>query len=212
MPEPILVHLPPAATPPQRLVLMFHGVGADAPGLVPLGRRLAAAFPQDAILSVPAPFASDLGAGRQWFSVRGVTEENRPGRVAQVLPRFAETVHALQAAYDVAPSRTVLVGFSQGAIMALEAARAGLRLAGCVVSLSGRFALLPQDALAGTVVHLIHGDSDTVIGVEHATAAAARLAQLGTPANLDVLPETGHEITPATAQRLVERLNERSGG
>lgn len=206
MPEAILVHQPPAGTPPQRLVLMFHGVGADAPGLVPLGRWLASAFPQDVILSVPAPFSSDLGTGRQWFSVRGVTEENRPERVAQALPRFADTVRSLQAAYGVDASRTVLVGFSQGAIMALEAARAGLVLAGRVVSLSGRFAQLPEIAPIGTAVHLIHGDSDTVIAAEHAAAAAARLTQLGVQASLDVLPSTGHEITQATAQRLVDRL------
>lgn len=206
MPEAIVVHAPAPGRTPRRLVLMFHGVGAQAQGLVPLGRMLAAAFPEDAILSVPAAHPSDLGAGRQWFSVRGVTEENRPGRVQEALPLFEQAVKALQARYGVAPAETVLLGFSQGAIMSLESARAGLALAGRIVSIAGRFAQRPESAPQGTTVHLVHGDSDEVIDVEYATSAAQRLQQLGVPVTLDVLTATGHEITQEAAQRVRDRL------
>ena len=76
---PIVVQAPAS---PGRLIALFHGVGSDAPDLVPLGQWLARALPQAAVVSVPAPFPSDLGLGRQWFSVRGVTEDSRPARSA----------------------------------------------------------------------------------------------------------------------------------
>ncbi len=200
---PIIVQAPAA---PQRLIALFHGVGSDAPDLVPLGEWLARAFPEAAVVSVPAPFACDLGVGRQWFSVRDVTEDNRPARVAPALPWFATAVQALQARFSLGPAQTALVGFSQGAIMALEASRAAMGLASRIVSLSGRYAQLPQEAPAGVRVSFIHGDRDGVIPAAHAEQAARRLRQLQADVTLDVLPGTQHEITQATARLLVEKL------
>ncbi len=206
MPEALVVHAPAPGVAPSPLVLFFHGVGSDAPALAPLARWLAPQLPGAALACVPAPWPSDLGAGRQWFSVRGVTEENRPQRVAPVLPVFEKTVRALQAQFGATPASTVLVGFSQGGIMALESARAGQELAARVVSLAGRFAQLPDHRPEGTAFHFLHGSEDGVMPVGHAREAAERLRALGAQATLDVLPATGHEVTPAMAQRLLERL------
>ena len=85
-----LVHLPEAG-PPDLLFLVFHGVGSNAAQMAGLATRLAAEYPQAAVacLDGPEPFdGAPEGAGRQWFSVQGVTEDNRPARVAAALPRF----------------------------------------------------------------------------------------------------------------------------
>lgn len=202
-PEPILVQVPPSS---QRLIALFHGVGSDAPDLVPLGQWLARAFSEAVVVSVPAPFPCDLGMGRQWFSVRDVTEDSRPARVAQALPWFRTAVQALQERFGLGPAQTALVGFSQGAIMSLESSRAGLGLAGRIVSLSGRYAALPDAAPADVQIAFIHGDHDGVIPVAHALQAAERLRTLDAAVTLDVLPGTQHEITQATARLLVEKL------
>lgn len=201
--DPIVVQAP---TAPQRLIALFHGVGSDAPDLVPLGQWLARAFPDAAVVSVPGPFASDLGMGRQWFSVQGVTEDNRPARIEPALPRFAAVVQALQQRFGLTPAQTALVGFSQGAIMALESSRAALGLAGQIVSLSGRYAHLPEAAPADTKIAFIHGELDGVIAAGFAVQAAERLRSLGAAVTLDILPGTQHQITQATARLLVERL------
>lgn len=206
MSQPIEVHTPTAGAP-DRLFLLFHGVGASADGLVPLAEFIATHFPQAVVLSVPAPYQSDFGSGRQWFSVRGVTEENRPARVAEVMPVFAETVRELQRRYGLGPEATVLVGFSQGAIMSLESARMGQQLAGRIVSIAGRFSQLPAQAPQGTTIHFLHGRSDAVVLASYAAAAAERLKQLGTPVTLDLAPFAGHEITQEMAQALVDRLH-----
>ena len=75
----------PAGTPKQ-LFMLHHGVGATPEGLVPFGRRLAQEFPEALVVSLQGPQASDLGQGYQWFSVVGITEENRPERVAAAMP------------------------------------------------------------------------------------------------------------------------------
>ena len=206
MPEALVVHRP--SGPAERLVVLLHGVGNDASSMVPLGRRLAAEFPSALVVSVPAAVESDLGRGRQWFSVRGVDDANRIDRVAQVLPHYLTAIRAVQQAHGMAADATWLVGFSQGAILSLEAARAGHRLASRIVSLGGRFAQLPDAWPQRLAVHFLHGTEDAVIAVEQARLGAARVRELGGTSTLDIQEGAPHAITPAMEDLLVQRLRE----
>jgi phospholipase/carboxylesterase len=205
MNDDLLLHSPAA---PEQLFLLFHGVGATPQDLVPVGQLLAAAFPQAAVASVAGPDASDMGRGRQWFSVRGVTEQDRPARIAATLPRFLETVARWQQRTGVTPAATTLVGFSQGAIMALAASAAPRPPARRVVSLSGRYGQLPAQAPEAVRLHFIHGEADPVIAVSHASAAAQRLRELGGNVTLDLVPGLGHGIDQRVADLLLQRLRE----
>lgn len=201
--EGLLLQSPPQA---RTLFLLFHGVGASPRDLVPVGQLLARAFPDAAVVSLPAPDRSDFGSGLQWFSVRGVTEENRPERVQATLGRFLATVRGWQERTGVPAAGTTLVGFSQGAILALAAAMETPAPAARVVSLSGRFAELPQRAPGGVRMHFIHGDADAVIPVQHAREAAQRLQALGAEVTLDVIAGLGHGIDRRAADFLVRRV------
>src|SRR5665647_983548 len=141
---------------PQQLILFFHGVGSNAQDLVSVAQQFAKALPNVMVVSVDAPQQSDFGAGRQWFSVAGVTEDSRPARVEAAMPAFQSTVQKWQALAGVTAEKTILVGFSQGAIMALESTQGPTVLAGQVISFSGRFATQPKVARAGTTINLIH--------------------------------------------------------
>jgi len=191
----------------QQLLVLHHGVGASAQHMVPLGQRLAAQFPNAFIVSVQAPSASDISpGGAQWFSVQGITDENRPARVAEVMPAFIQNVRYWQQTSGVEASATAVLGFSQGAIMALEAAQAQAGLAGRVVALSGRYAQLPSHAPEKTTLHFIHGKSDAVMHYGHCVAAAERLVALGGDLTADVIPYLGHEITAEVMDLVVERF------
>jgi len=125
----------PASGRPEQLMLLLHGWGASAADMAPLALALRAALPQAALLAPQGFEPVDSGlAGRQWFSLDGVTEDTRPARVAAVLPRLADWVRAAQQASGVGPAATALVGFSQGAILALELAQLHDGIAGRVLS------------------------------------------------------------------------------
>lgn len=212
MAEQILrgIELLPVGGAVRQLFILLHGVGAGAADLAPLAARIRSAFPGAALLLPDAPLPFDGGppggGARQWFSVSGVTEENRPGRVAAALPALHALVRDAQDRYKVLQSDTALAGFSQGAIMALEFAAAHDGHAGRVIAFSGRFAQLPEKAPEFTTLHLLHGEEDRVIPVEHAHAAYARLNELQGDATLDIASGVGHEIHAALADRAVHRL------
>lgn len=196
----------PDAVDGRELLLLHHGVGSRAEDLVPLGQALAAARPQCWVVSVRAPHPSDLGQGWQWFSVRGVTEANRPGRVAAAMPAFVERVQAWQRHTGVDVERTTLIGFSQGAIMVLESTqRAAPRIARRVVAIAGRFAQAPRHAPADVVVNLLHGDQDRVMPIALAEAAQRELGALGVGSTLDRLPGLGHAIDARVVDSILQR-------
>lgn len=199
----------PASGAPDLLFLLFHGVGADARQMLPLAERLAAEYPQAAVLSIDAPDAFDAlpnGTGWQWFSIRGVSEENRPGRIGQALPRFIACVRELQARFAIDWPRTALAGFSQGAIMALEAVQAEPQLAGRVLAFGGRHATPPAHAPHDTTVHFFHGLADAVVPPGPALDAAERFVALGGDVTAEALPGIGHVLHPELIDRAIEQL------
>jgi phospholipase/carboxylesterase len=190
---------------PRELVLLFHGVGSSAANLVPLAQRIARRRPQAMVVSVDAAHPSTLGSGREWFPVAAITEASRPARIAAALPAFESAVRKWQAEAGVGPAGTTLVGFSQGAIMSLEATQAA-DLAHRVVSISGRFAQPPRRAPAGVVFRFVHGENDPVIEARFSAEAVQALQSLGGDASAHLVPQLGHGIDERAAQRVLESL------
>lgn len=189
-----------------QLILLFHGVGANAQNMVPVGRALAKEIPDAFVVSVDAAQACDMGVGRQWFSVRGVTEENRIARVEAAMPDFLAAIRRWQGEARVGDEATTWVGFSQGAIMALEATQRTPILARRVIAIAGRFAQPLRVAPPATTLNLIHGEQDSVIPVSHSIDAATRLQGLGADATIDLIPGLGHGIDGRVLDRILERM------
>jgi phospholipase/carboxylesterase len=189
------------------LFVLFHGVGASAANLQAVGESLASRQPNAWVVSVQAPHPSDLGQGWQWFSVRGVTQENRAGRIAEAMPSFVQAVQSWQKESGLGVERTTLVGFSQGAIMSLEATQLAQPIARRVVAMAGRFAQSPRQAPKVTPIHLLHGQADGVVPTQSSIDAHAQLLALGADVSLDLIPGLGHGIDARMMERLHHRLD-----
>jgi hypothetical protein len=124
------------------------------------------------------------------------------------MPGFVQTVQRWREASALTPAQTTLIGFSQGAIMALESTQLVSPPAARVVALSGRFPRPPRVAHASVRTHLMHGDADAVMPVRGAVDALAQLQGLGAVATLDRFPGLGHGIDGRVVDAIVRRLNE----
>src|SRR6187431_1165795 len=116
MPSDSLVSLtrPPAAEP-EGLLVLFHGRGADERDLYPLldlldpGRRLLGVTPRGPLRLAPG--------GAHWYAVREIGYPD-PSTFAETYALACEWLDSLSAESGIEPARTVLGGFSQGAVMA----------------------------------------------------------------------------------------------
>lgn len=204
--EALIIQQPSGAA--RQLVLLFHGLGASEEDLRPVGERLAAEYPEALVVSLRAPHPTNFGCGYQWFSVAGIDDAKRVERVAAEMPLFVAVIRQWQRDTNLGPEATVLVGFSQGAVMVLEAAtQAGDDvLAGRVVALAGRYARLPETNPGGTTLFLVHGKADEVIHYGFTVEAAKHLAALGADVVADVIPFLGHGIDAEVLELVAKRL------
>ncbi len=182
----------------KNLVIMLHGVGSRGDDLAQLGQLWRPELPDTLFVAPDAPFPFEHGAGHQWFSIAGVTENNRPQRVADARAAFDAVLLRLMDANGLAgcPQRVVLVGFSQGSIMALDAMASGRWPVAGVVAFSGRLSSpVPLAPSPGVPVLLIHGAQDSVINPLETQRAAATLRTLGVAADAIILPGLGHSLS-----------------
>jgi len=197
------------------LVILLHGVGSRGDDLEVLARAWAGLLPDTAFAAPDAPFPFDHGGGgRQWFSVTGVTEADRPARVEAARAEFDRTIATILAERGFADrlEKVALVGFSQGSIMALDALASGRWRVAAVVAFAGRLASPePLTPKPGTPVLLVHGTADPGMPVALSEEAQARLAVAGIPAGLKRIPGCGHHLeavgVEAAGRFLAEALN-----
>jgi len=188
---------------PGHLVILLHGYGADGNDLIGLAPVLAPLMP-DAVFHAPnAPYPCEGNPfGYQWFGISRLEPALTLAGVRSAAPLVDAFLDETMAQYGLDESKTVLVGFSQGTMMALHV---GLRRAVCpaaIVGYSGIF-VLPDEAepqaVAGEIKSrppalLIHGDQDDLIPVQALFHSAQALAALEAPVEWHISPGVGHGI------------------
>ncbi len=204
--------LRPARGNASGLVLLMHGVGSNETSLA----GFLGLIPDDiAVALVRFPIEMAPGAYSAFsvnFTASGpVIDADAAENSRRLLASF---VGELQARTGLAPSRTLVAGFSQGGIMS-----AGLGLtrpdivAGFAI-LSGRILpeiapLIAAPAQLGTLDALIlHGDQDDRLPVMWAERSASLLQELGVRFEQRRYMAR-HEITPAMAQDFVAWVTRR---
>ncbi len=191
---------PPASGEAKQLVVMLHGWGADGDDLIGLAPGWAARLPGARFISPHAPYVCDENpAGRQWFSFRDrdpATVERDAADAARIIDRFLDEALAASGLDD---RRLALVGFSQGAMLALYVALRRPAACAAVVSYSGM--LVGGDSLAAELkskppVLLVHGDADPLVPFESLAEAVGALGALGVAVRWHAARGVGHGIDP----------------
>lgn len=186
----------PVESGPASLVVVLHGRGANAQDLADVAGVLA--MPGCRFIFPNAPLAIDLGpwgVGYAWYELGAAQDQTVPRSREQLLTFLDEVARR----YATPLERTVLAGFSQGAVMTLDV---GLRtrepLAG-LVAMSGCLhrpeevrALLPT--VGQRRILLIHGTEDEVVPVSGSRQARLALEEAGLSPEYHEFP-MGHEVT-----------------
>jgi predicted esterase len=174
-------------------MLMVHGRGATAQDILSLTNE----FDQPG-LAYLAPQAAD----NTWYPNRFLVPlaENEPW-LSSALTLLGGVVADIVSA-GIPPERIVLLGFSQGACLALEFAARNARRYGGIVGLSGALigpADTPREypgSLAGTPAFLGCSDADPHVPKEYVNHTAIVLSRLGGEVTERLYPNMGHTINP----------------
>ena len=132
----------PKTGPVKHLLVFLHGYGANADDLFPLAMQLAPALPETGFVSLDAPeeIPGGMFGGRQWFPLMRIDEDELDHGAVHGRGYVTTALEALRQRFDLRWSDMALFGFSQGCMMALEAA---LRLPGELAQVLGYSGALP---------------------------------------------------------------------
>jgi predicted esterase len=172
-------------------LIAIHGRGAGAEDIMALAREIAP--PNVTILAPQA-------AGNTWYPYAFLepTERNEPYLSSAL--RIVGDLIAQVDEHGISPERVALVGFSQGACLALEAAARNARRYAGVIGLSGGLIGPPgtsfdfAGSLDGTPVFLGCSDVDPHIPKERVEESAAALDRLGAAVDLRLYPGMNHTV------------------
>jgi phospholipase/carboxylesterase len=194
-------------------VFALHGWGASAHDLL----GLAPLFPGRALTLCPqGEVEMDVGPGMKgygWFQLdpdRPPDEEafrRASGKLATFVVEAADLL-------PVDPERTVVLGFSQGGVMAFDLTlRRPERFAGLIALSTTLPEILATDlpqlaAQRGFPVLLVHGRRDTMVPVDRAHKARDILEALGVDLTYLEL-DMAHEVSPEALRAIREWLTER---
>ncbi len=207
-------HVPPGDGP-FPTVLALHGWGASAHDLIGLAPILHGG--EALVLCPQGPVAFQIGQGMLGFGWFPLTEGS--GFDAREFERGAHAIrHFLDQAlerYPVDRRKIVVLGFSQGGVMALDLVlRDPERFAG-LMALSSWLpepldAAIPRlDAHQNLPALLVHGTEDPMIPVERARESRERLVKRGLALTYREY-EMGHEIRPEALRDMVAWLEDKA--
>ncbi len=192
--------LSPTGRQAKKLVIMFHGYGSNGADLAGLAQHWAPKFPHIAWASpnAPEPVPGAPG-GFQWFPISRLDPVAMEQGVRSVHATAERFIKSELARWKLAPSDLVLIGFSQGAMVALHT---GLRQPAApagIIGYSGALAgpeKLKKEMTGKPPILLIHGDADDVLPVGMTLMATQGLAAAGHGAEFHISRGVSHSIGP----------------
>lgn len=188
--QPVLLAGEPLETA-RGAVIALHGRGASAEDILGLAAEVA---PPGVALVAPQ------AAGNTWYPSRFIEPfaRNEP-YLSSALATVRDLIARVEA-HGIPAERIALLGFSQGACLALESAARNARRYAALLGFSGGLIGPPgteftyRGSLAGTPVFLGCSDVDFHIPKERVEESAVALANLGAEVDMRLYPGMGHTV------------------
>jgi phospholipase/carboxylesterase len=184
---------------PQQLFFLLHGWGADGSNLLDIALALAHDFPYAEFHLPNAPYPCEINeSGYQWFSLSDESTHTLLNEVEMAADTVEAYIREKTEQAQLNYTKVVLLGFSQGAMLAMHLALTRQDLCKVVVAYSGKLIDIPSGAINHHVpIVLIHGDDDLVIPVEAMIDSYKALKNINVPVEAYRMVDLGHGINQA---------------
>jgi|TARA_B100002003_G_scaffold200820_1_gene192272 phospholipase/carboxylesterase len=182
----------------EQLVILLHGYGADGNDLIGLAPYFARALPGAYFVAPHAPERCEMSPmGYQWFPISQFDPSSRLAGAQGVAPVLDQFIDGELARHGLGEENLVLIGFSQGTMMALHVALRRPRAVAGILGYSGLLAgpeLLADEAISKPPILLIHGDEDEMLPVQNLHDAVQALGAADFSVEWHVSRGAGHTI------------------
>ncbi len=201
----------PASDGPHPAIIALHGWGANALDLLGLAPYIAEG--KFMVICPQGPMEVPVGpvVGYGWFPIRmgtPPTEDQMDAAVGQL----AQFIDAAVEKYPINRRKLVILGFSQGGVMAFRLAFRQPERFAALVGISTWFPpelkklALNHDAIRQLPTLIQHGRADDMIELSRAKEGLEHLRDLRVPVTFREY-DCGHEITPSGLEDLSEFLS-----
>ena len=183
---------------PNSLVILLHGIGADAFDLIPLAKYWALTLKKTKFYSLHAPYPCKLtSSGKQWFDLEDRDQTRILKEIELVKPMIITFLKKKLKDYNLQYKDLILVGFSQGTMVALnltltmkEEVRGVLGYSGGVIlTKSGKIEIISKPNIC-----LVHGKNDEVVPKKMMETTKIILKDNNIDVDTHLIENLGHSI------------------
>ena len=196
----------------KNLVIMLHGVGSNSSDLIGLVDYLNL-NQHTTYLSPNAPHEYDMApSGYQWFSLRDISEEAMYLAMKKEAKLLDDYIDNKLNEYNLKPENLIVLGFSQGAMIALHVFPRRNKPINSIIAISGALinpTILASEIISKPDVLLIHGNLDQVVPFAAFDGSRKHLAAVGINCDSFVMQDTGHNINPPALLKIQKYLKDR---
>jgi phospholipase/carboxylesterase len=178
------------------LVVLLHGPDSDGESIINHALNWAPTMPKAEFLAAEAPFVGP-DRGKRWIHASDLSPADVHAGLkssARLLDRFLDDLLAQR---RLPESHLALVGYSHGAMLALQVGLRRPEPMAAIVSFCGAIDeedVLFREVRARPPVLMIHGEADAIVPFAAMTATKERLKAQGVPVKSLRRPGLGHEM------------------
>ena len=194
---------PVSGSKAQNAVFFLHGYGADGADLFDLSNPFSMVMPNAAFISPDAPYDCAMSPiGKEWFPI-----EKIPSGAFESSKDFLKFIENECKSMSISLEQTVLIGFSQGAMMSLQTLLISPKRFAAIIAFSGglssenlqmseNFFEDGKHKNCKTPILLVHGEQDDVVPFSSLKITEDLLCNIGFNVEKLSRPGLGHGIDP----------------
>ncbi|MGL9732523.1 MAG: alpha/beta hydrolase [Wolbachia sp.] len=181
----------------KNLIICLHGWGSSGDNFIHLAKVMSRSLSDSCFIAPNAPFERETGDGYQWFRLDDRSEEalyNGLKSAALIVNHF---IDMKLKEFNLNDAQLSLIGFSQGAMLAIHIALTRSQSCASVVAYSGRFlsfSKVTPEIKSKPNMCIIHGDADDVVPFSSLDLSVKALKENGINVNGYPIHALGHII------------------
>jgi phospholipase/carboxylesterase len=210
--EPLIYEKPPlSGQPPKKLIFFLHGANNNVGGIADVAEEMAPYF-KDALLIIPEAREPSrvIPYSLSWYN-RGVREVTELGAMVEnATPFLVALIEEKALEHKIDYKNIAIVGYSQGAAVALNVIHKLKEPIGGLVSLSGYIGTTDAEYKSEfkhkVPTQLLHGRKDFVIPLEEMHRIKAQFNAQNAPVSAYIIDDLDHDISIESIARSIAFL------